>query len=127
MSFSVLVTVLAKKTFSYRRVPLFVRFMTAKLNYKRGKKAPLIAISHKNRTLSEQRDAITSVFPGASETNKKILKSIAVRLCKEELPCSNSPRVCAMAATFWRNICICSEGQRKWTGQRLQYSSYWQL
>ncbi|GBM21472.1 hypothetical protein AVEN_161077-1 [Araneus ventricosus] len=29
----------------------------------------------------------------------KILKSIAARLCTEELPCSNSPRVYAMAAT----------------------------
>ncbi|GBM92824.1 hypothetical protein AVEN_45853-1 [Araneus ventricosus] len=69
MSFSVLVTVLAKKTFYYRRFPLFVRFMTVKLNYKiERKKAPLIAISHKNRTLSAQRDAIPSVFLGASET-----------------------------------------------------------
>ncbi|GBO45570.1 hypothetical protein AVEN_271463-1 [Araneus ventricosus] len=66
------VTVLDKKTFSYRRVPLFVKFMTVKLNYKKErKKAPLIAISHKNRSLSAPRDAIPSVFPGASETNKK--------------------------------------------------------
>ncbi|GBM98064.1 hypothetical protein AVEN_121491-1 [Araneus ventricosus] len=42
MSFSVLVTVLAKKTFSYRRVPLFVRFMTVKLNYKKERKKRLL-------------------------------------------------------------------------------------
>ncbi|GBL79335.1 hypothetical protein AVEN_92537-1 [Araneus ventricosus] len=40
---------------------------------KRKKKPRLIAISHKNRTLSAQRVAIPSVFPGAFETNKKNL------------------------------------------------------
>ncbi|GBM18989.1 hypothetical protein AVEN_31828-1 [Araneus ventricosus] len=36
-------------------------------------------------------------------------------------PGSNSPRVCAMAATFWENICKRSEGQRKWTENSVQF------
>ncbi|GBM12827.1 hypothetical protein AVEN_247597-1 [Araneus ventricosus] len=40
---------------------------------KRKKKAPLIAISDKNRTLSTQRDAIPSVFPGAFEQGQSSL------------------------------------------------------
>ncbi|GBL88844.1 hypothetical protein AVEN_209689-1 [Araneus ventricosus] len=53
--------------------------------------------------------------------------SIAARLWTE-VPCSNTgpekyghgSRVCAMAATFWGNICKLSEGQRKWAAQFLR-------
>ncbi|GBM38220.1 hypothetical protein AVEN_126927-1 [Araneus ventricosus] len=62
---------------------------------------------------------------------QKLLMTIAARLWTEEVPCSNtgpekygpgsnSPRVCAMAAVFWGNICKLSEGQRKWTTQFLR-------
>ncbi|GBO17290.1 hypothetical protein AVEN_200093-1 [Araneus ventricosus] len=75
MSFSVLVTVLAKKTFFLQASFLVCKIYDSKMKlHKRKKKAPLIAISHKDRTLSAQRNAIPSVFPGASETNKKILE-----------------------------------------------------
>ncbi|GBN54475.1 hypothetical protein AVEN_209905-1 [Araneus ventricosus] len=103
MSFGVLV--LAKKTFFLPASSLVCRIYDSKMKpQKRKEKAPLIAIPHKNRTLSAQRDAIPSVFPGASEANKNLNElCIAARLCTEEVSCSNSPRVCAMAATFWRN------------------------
>ncbi|GBN91360.1 hypothetical protein AVEN_86560-1 [Araneus ventricosus] len=44
-------------------------------------------------------------------------QSIAVRLCTEELPCSNSSRVCAMAATCWRSICK----EVNWTETSVQF------
>ncbi|GBN79701.1 hypothetical protein AVEN_239394-1 [Araneus ventricosus] len=53
--------------------PLFVRFMSVKLNYKKErKKAPLIAISHKNRTRFAERDAIPLVFPGLLKPTKNL-------------------------------------------------------
>lgn len=55
---------------------------------------------------SAQRDAIPSVFQGLPKPTK-ILMSLSARLCTEEVPCSNGPRVCEMV---------------KGSGQRPQYS-----
>ncbi|GBM61870.1 hypothetical protein AVEN_239141-1 [Araneus ventricosus] len=119
MTFSVLVTVLAKKTFSYiRRVPLFVRFMTVKGKYN---PAPFL---HKGMQF------LPSFWGFQNE--QKILMSIAARLCTEEVPCSNNPRVCAMAATTEKELqhseeTSVNDRKVKESGQGTQYSSYGQL
>ncbi|GBM01560.1 hypothetical protein AVEN_59992-1 [Araneus ventricosus] len=101
--------------------------MTVKLYYKKEEKST--SYSH----LSQEPHPFCTKgcnsfrLSGGFRNQRKILGSIAARLCTEELPCSNSPRACTMAATFWRNICKLSESQRQWTGQRPQYSSYGQL
>ncbi|GBN50097.1 hypothetical protein AVEN_154694-1, partial [Araneus ventricosus] len=46
-----------------------------------------------NCTLFTQRDAVPSVFPVASDTNKKCKRVLASGLCTEEVSCSNSRRV----------------------------------
>ncbi|GBL82657.1 hypothetical protein AVEN_263730-1 [Araneus ventricosus] len=38
---------------------------------------------------------------GGFQNQQKILMSIVARLCAEEVPCSNGPRVCGMASAFW--------------------------
>ncbi|GBL79951.1 hypothetical protein AVEN_28990-1 [Araneus ventricosus] len=52
-----------------------------------------MAISQKKCILFTQRDAIPSVFPVASDTNKKSKRVLAAGLCTEEVSCSNSRRI----------------------------------
>ncbi|GBN26035.1 hypothetical protein AVEN_86875-1 [Araneus ventricosus] len=69
--------------------------MTVKLNYKKEKKSA--SYSH----LSQEPHPFCTKgcnslhLSGGFRNQQKILKSIAARLFTEELPCSNSPRVCA--------------------------------
>ncbi|GBO23471.1 hypothetical protein AVEN_212120-1 [Araneus ventricosus] len=96
----------------------------------------LIAISHKNRTLSAQMDAIPSVFPGASETNTNSQLVLRLDLGQKRYPVpiqdQRSMALVPIARGFVRWLQhsgknSVNDPKVKGNGQRTQYSSYGQL
>ncbi|GBL72500.1 hypothetical protein AVEN_91593-1 [Araneus ventricosus] len=108
----------------------------SKMKLQKRKKAPLIAISHKNRTLSAQRDAIPSVFPGASETNKNSKWVLLLDFGQKRHPVpikdQRSMALVPIALGFVRWLqhsgeTSVNDPKVKGSGQRTQSSSYGQV